>query len=176
MASGPRWNTSPDRGVAPVPPWVGWLVGHLARARRAGADPRAAGRAAPAPRGWRRRSRARAHLSAGLPRPHRGVGREQWQEMVHPDLLRARLDALDLVTSTLDRGTPKRNGSRSRSSPTRCRPGWACSTTSASCSASGSRSPKTVDDIDPSDPRAGGFAMYHWLTWLQGDLIEALLG
>lgn len=31
------------------------------------------------------------------------------------------------------------------------------------------------EDLDPGDPRATGFAMYHWLTWLQGSLVEILL-
>jgi hypothetical protein len=29
--------------------------------------------------------------------------------------------------------------------------------------------------IDPDDPRAHGFDLYHWLTWLQGSLVEVLL-
>ncbi len=29
--------------------------------------------------------------------------------------------------------------------------------------------------IDPSDPRAQGFELYQWLTWLQGSLVEVLL-
>jgi hypothetical protein len=37
----------------------------------------------------------------------------------------------------------------------------------------------TEDDdestLDPRDPRATGFATYHWLTWLQGSLVEVLL-
>ena len=36
----------------------------------------------------------------------------------------------------------------------------------------------TEDDteIDPKDPRAPGFELYGWLTWLQGSLVEELLG
>jgi hypothetical protein len=30
--------------------------------------------------------------------------------------------------------------------------------------------------FDPDDPQAPAFAFYDWLTWVQGDLIEALLG
>ena len=32
------------------------------------------------------------------------------------------------------------------------------------------------DDLDPADPRTPGLATYHWLTWLQGSLVEVLLG
>ena len=28
--------------------------------------------------------------------------------------------------------------------------------------------------IDPNDPRAPELALYGWLTWLQGELIESL--
>ena len=31
-----------------------------------------------------------------------------------------------------------------------------------------------TDGIDPSDPRAPELALYGWLTWLQGELVEAL--
>lgn len=31
------------------------------------------------------------------------------------------------------------------------------------------------EDLDPDDPRAMGFAAYHWLTWLQGSLVEVIL-
>ncbi len=31
-----------------------------------------------------------------------------------------------------------------------------------------------TDGIDPGDPRAPELALYGWLTWLQGELVEAL--
>ncbi|HMC51922.1 MAG TPA: DUF2017 family protein [Acidimicrobiales bacterium] len=31
-----------------------------------------------------------------------------------------------------------------------------------------------MDEVDPEDPRAPGFALYGYLTWLQGEIIEAL--
>ena len=31
------------------------------------------------------------------------------------------------------------------------------------------------DDLDADDPRAPGLAAYGWLTYLQGELVEALL-
>ena len=30
--------------------------------------------------------------------------------------------------------------------------------------------------VAPDDPRAHGIELYHWLTWLQGSLVEVLLG
>ena len=29
--------------------------------------------------------------------------------------------------------------------------------------------------LDPADPDAGAYALYQWLTWVQGDLVEELL-
>jgi hypothetical protein len=31
------------------------------------------------------------------------------------------------------------------------------------------------DDLAPDDPRADGMATYHWLTWVQGTLVEVLM-
>jgi hypothetical protein len=31
------------------------------------------------------------------------------------------------------------------------------------------------DEVDPSDPRAPGLAAYGWMTYLEGELVEALL-
>jgi len=31
------------------------------------------------------------------------------------------------------------------------------------------------DDPPPDDPRAAGMATYHWLTWVQGTLVEVLM-
>ena len=31
-----------------------------------------------------------------------------------------------------------------------------------------------MDEVDPEDPRAPAFALYGYLTWLQGEIIEAL--
>src|SRR2546426_10571 len=33
-----------------------------------------------------------------------------------------------------------------------------------------------AEEIDPSDPEAAAHAMYAWLTWLENDLVETLLG
>jgi hypothetical protein len=32
------------------------------------------------------------------------------------------------------------------------------------------------DEIDPEDPRAGHLGVYHWLTWMQDSLLQAVLG
>ena len=55
------------------------------------------------------------------------------------------------------------------------RPGAARSTTCGSCWASGSASPRTsTTGVRRNDPRAPQLALYGWLTWLQGEVVEAL--
>ena len=36
-------------------------------------------------------------------------------------------------------------------------------------------SPRRSVSFDPADPEAGAYLAHQWLTWLQGDLVEALL-
>ncbi|SDH64098.1 protein of unknown function [Rhodococcus triatomae] len=33
---------------------------------------------------------------------------------------------------------------------------------------------QTPDEVDPDDPRAPHFDVYHWLTWMQDSLVQAL--
>ncbi|HEX9467679.1 MAG TPA: DUF2017 family protein, partial [Acidimicrobiia bacterium] len=101
---------------------------------------------------------------------------EQWQEMVHPGLLRARLDALDLVTSTLDRGIIRKERIEITLEPDEVQAWLGVLNDIRLVLGVRLEVTEELDEIGPSDPRAAGFAMYHWLTWLQGDLVEALLG
>ncbi len=100
---------------------------------------------------------------------------EQWQDMVHPDLLRARLDALELVTGTLERGTEKKDWIEIALEPDEVQAWLGVLNDIRLVLGVRLEVTEELDEIDPSDPRAAGFAMYHWLTWLQGDLIDALL-
>jgi hypothetical protein len=99
----------------------------------------------------------------------------EWQALVHPSLLRERLDALELITSTLGRAEPAGDW-------------WQIALTPEEVSAwlgvlndtrlvLGTRLGITEEDtsVDPADPDAGAHALYQWLTWVQADLIEELL-
>ncbi len=94
---------------------------------------------------------------------------------MQPSLLRERLDALELITSTLGRASQSGEW-------------WQIALTPAEVQAwlgvlndtrlvLGTRLAVTEEErvLDPADPEAGAYAMYQWLTWLQGDLVEALL-
>ncbi len=94
---------------------------------------------------------------------------------MHPELLRDRLDALGLLTATLERAQPAGDW-------------WTIVLTSDEVQAwlgvindtrlvLGTRLNVTDDEvvIHPPESQASAHAMYDWLTWLQGDLIDVLL-
>jgi Domain of unknown function (DUF2017) len=103
---------------------------------------------------------------------------QEWQELVHPELLRDRLAALELVTATLDRAVTKRNRAEVALGPEEV-DAWMSVLNDARL-ALGTRLGVTEDadarEVDPKSPDAGAHALYGWLTWLQNDLVEALLG
>jgi hypothetical protein len=99
----------------------------------------------------------------------------EWQALVHPSLLQERLDALQLITVTLDRAELVGDW-------------WQVDLTPDEVSAwlgvlndtrlvLGTRLGVTEEErqLDPADPDAGAYALYQWLTWVQGDLVEELL-
>lgn len=100
----------------------------------------------------------------------------QWQELVHPELVRDRLDALSLITTTLERATPEGEWMEIALSPEEVQ-AW-LGVVNDTRLVLGTRLEVTEEErtVDPSDARAPAFALYGWLTWLQGDLIETLLG
>ena len=102
----------------------------------------------------------------------------EWQELVHPELLRERLAALELVIATLDRAVTKRGRAEVELAPDEV-DAWLHVLNDARL-ALGTRLGISEDpeegEIDPSDPEAAAHAMYGWLTWLQNELVETLLG
>jgi hypothetical protein len=107
--------------------------------------------------------------------PTAEAAEEQWQEMVHPDLLRQRVDALELITVTLRRAEPVGEWSEIALSPEEVE-AW-LGVLNDTRLVLGTRLEVTEDEhtVDPTDPRAPAFAMYQWLTHLQGELIEMVL-
>ena len=99
----------------------------------------------------------------------------EWQELVHPELLRERLDALSLITVTLERAGSDGDWWKIALTPEEAQ-AW-LGVLNDTRLVLGTRLGVTEEeiDLDPADPAAGAYAMYHWLTWLQGDLVEALL-
>ena len=103
---------------------------------------------------------------------------QEWQALVQPSLLRERLDGLDLVVGALARGEAKGRRLRVALTPDDVSV-WLAVLNDARL-AFGTRLGIT-DDTDvhrvaAHDPMAPEMAAYAWLTMLQGELVEALLG
>ncbi|HEY7107338.1 MAG TPA: DUF2017 family protein [Acidimicrobiia bacterium] len=100
---------------------------------------------------------------------------EEWRAMVHPDLLRQRLDALDLLSSSLARVTVNKEWREIALTPDDVQ-AW-LGVLNDTRLVLGTRLGVTEDevDIDPDAPDAQAWAVYYWLTHLQGDLIDQLL-
>jgi Domain of unknown function (DUF2017) len=101
---------------------------------------------------------------------------EMWKAMVHPDLLRQRLDALELVTGALARATPNKEWREISLTADEVQ-AW-LGVLNDTRLVLGTRLGVTEEepDIDPTSPDAAAYNVYYWLTHLQGELIDALLG
>ena len=99
----------------------------------------------------------------------------EWQELVHPELLRERLDALQLISVTLERAEPAGDWWQIALTPEEVQ-AW-LGVLNDTRLVLGTRLGVTEEEreLDPADPQAGAYAMYQWLTWVQGDLVDALL-
>lgn len=103
---------------------------------------------------------------------------QQWRALMHPELLRQRLEGLDAVLATLDAGEVKGKRLRVTLLPDDVSM-WLAVLNDARL-AFGTRLEISDDDdvyeFRPNDPLAPERAAYVWLTNLQGALVEALLG
>jgi hypothetical protein len=105
----------------------------------------------------------------------------EWRDLVHPELVRGRMDALDRLLVSLDAAPAPTPGRGTVVVPLDDDAvGALLSVLNDARLALGTRLGVTedtdYDDLDPSDPRAPGLAAYAWLTYVEGELIETLLG
>jgi hypothetical protein len=102
----------------------------------------------------------------------------EWRELVHPELVRERLASLDRLVAALAAERDERKGNVVIALDGDA-VGALLSVLNDARLALGTQLEVTDDldysDIDPNDRRAPGFAAYGWLTYLEGELIEALL-
>ncbi len=123
---------------------------------------------------------ARARL---FPRAYLDPTEEQaeaeWRELVHPGLLEARFDALTRLEATLAAAEPTRRDRVVVHLSPEDANAWLNVLNDARL-ALGSRLEVTDDtdlaSFDPSDPNAATIAAYAWLTYLEGELVDTLLG
>jgi hypothetical protein len=99
----------------------------------------------------------------------------EWQALVHPSLMQERRDALELITTTLDRAVLVGDWWQIDLTPDEVQ-AW-LGVLNDTRLVLGTRLGMTEEEhtVDPADPDAGGHALYQWLTWVQGDLVEELL-
>jgi hypothetical protein len=179
-ASGPRWSTRREPAVSrPFKRSGGGLVVTLneAEAELLGSIPEELSAAMQTPPGSgdpvHERLFPRAYLD-----PTEESAESNWQDVVHPELVRERLAALQLLVDSLERGTRKRGRVEVHLEPDEAQ-AWLGVLNDARL-ALGIRLQVTEDldlsELDPNDPDTPAYAVYGWLTWLQGELVETLLG
>lgn len=101
----------------------------------------------------------------------------EWRALVLPDLLRQKLDALSVVTDALARARVRRNRVEVDLTDDEAA-AWLGALNDLRL-VLGTRL-EVTDDLDVSamvddDARGPEYALYAWLTWIQGELIEVLL-
>jgi Domain of unknown function (DUF2017) len=107
--------------------------------------------------------------------PTEEAAETEWKAMVHPDLMRQRLDALALVAASLGRATRQGDWMELELAPDDVQ-AWLGILNDVRL-VLGTRLGVTEDDweVGSDDPRAGAYDVYAWLTHLQGELIDQLL-
>lgn len=102
----------------------------------------------------------------------------EWRELVHPELVRERLAALEVLTDSLRRASGATHDTITADLDADETAAWLGVLNDARL-ALGTRLEVTeateYDDLDPDDPATPGLAAYAWLTSLQGELIETVM-
>jgi hypothetical protein len=109
--------------------------------------------------------------------PTQEEAEREWQEMVHPELLRERLEALDQITASLERGADHRDKVRVELTAEEAQ-AWLGVLNDARLALGvslGITEDIDMETLDPTDPNARRYLAYLWLTEIQGDLVQTLL-
>jgi hypothetical protein len=109
--------------------------------------------------------------------PTEDTAETEWQVAVHEDLVRQKSAAVGALVDSLDDGTAGRKGTMELTLPLETVDQWVGALNDVRL-ALGVVLEVTEDEIQlkRNDPRAPGLELYGWLTWLQGALVEELIG
>ena len=120
--------------------------------------------------GVHRRLFPRAYLD-----PTEEEAEAEWQRLMHEDLLAQKLQTLDVLEAALTRAERGRDVTVELDAEESA--AWLGALNDLRL-ALGTILEVTeeldLSTVAPDDPRASGYHVYGWLTWLQGELIEAL--
>lgn len=101
----------------------------------------------------------------------------EWQRLMHQELLRGKIEALDVLAALLREAAGSATELVTLELDAEETTAWLGAMNDLRL-ALGVMLEVTEDldlsRVDPSDPRAPGLHLYGFLTWIQGDLIEAL--
>jgi hypothetical protein len=101
-----------------------------------------------------------------------------FQSVVHEDLVRAKSEAVAALLADLDASTDRHDRVTLQLDPPAIEQ-WVGALNDVRLTLGvvlGVTEDDAVDDDLPADdPRAAGIATYHWLTWVQGTLVEVLM-
>lgn len=103
----------------------------------------------------------------------------EWQALVHPELLRSRLDALARVVAALDAASTGRRGAlvvELDDDEVPALLGVLNDARLAVGTALGITDDTELGALDLDDPAARDVSLYLWLTQLEGELVDTLLG
>jgi Domain of unknown function (DUF2017) len=110
--------------------------------------------------------------------PTQEESEREWQQLVHPELVRERVAKLSVLGATLERGRSEGGRVEVDLSEEEVQ-AWLGVLNDARL-ALGTQLGVTEDfddeEIGEEHPDAVAYAIYGWLTWVEGDLVEALLG
>jgi len=111
--------------------------------------------------------------------PTEDAAEREWEALVRPEILREKLEALELVVKALDAAVPGRRGrllADLSEDDVAAFLGVLNDARLALGTTIGVTDDLDLSVLDPSDPESAAYAAYGWLTYLQGELIETLLG
>jgi len=103
---------------------------------------------------------------------------QQWQQMVHPELVRQKTEALAVLTASLERGAETRGEVEVELGPDEAE-AWLGALNDARLALGvglGITDDTDFDAVDPDDPETMPYVVYNWLTVMQGQLVDALSG